>query len=156
MKTAVDTNVFVDILINSPRVEQSKELLRQAFIEGTIVICPLVYAELATLITDVEQLDAFLKASGAKVESFTQQALLYAGKAWGIYTNRRHRKTICPTCGTQVEVTCRACGRELNMRQHILTDFLIGAHAQTQADQLLSHDRDFIRRYFPSLPCLPT
>ncbi len=106
MKAAVDTNVFVDILINSPRVNQSKELLHQAFIEGTIVVCP--------------------------------------------------RKMICPACGTQVEITCRACGRELTVRQHILTDFLIGAHAQTQADQLLSHDRDFIRRYFPSLACLPT
>jgi len=112
MKTAIDTNVFVDILINSPRMDQSKELLHQAFIEGTIVVCPLVYAELATLITDVEQLDAFLKASGAKVELFTQQALLHAGKAWGIYTNRRHRKTICPACGTQVEVTCRALAGE--------------------------------------------
>lgn len=156
MKTAVDTNVFVDILINSPRVNQSKELLHQAFIEGTIVVCPLVYAELATLITDAGQLDAFLKALGAKVEPFTQQALLYAGKAWGIYTERRPGKMVCPACGTQVEVTCRACGRELNMRQHILTDFLIGAHAQTQADLLLSHDRDFIRRYFSSLACLPT
>lgn len=154
MKTAVDTNIFVDILVDSPRVSRSRELLRQAHIEGTVVICPLVYAELAALITDTLQLDAFLRAAGVKLEPFSLQALLHAGKAWRIYTERRPGKMVCPACGTQKEATCRACGRELAPRQHILTDFLIGAHAQIQADQLLSHDLDFIRRYFPSLTCL--
>ena len=155
MKTAVDTNIFVDILIGSPRAGRSRELLRQARAGGSVVICPLVYAELAALLADIQKLDVFLKAASVKIEEFSAQALARAGDAWRIYTDRRPEKLICPSCGGQVEATCHNCGRVIATRQHILTDFLIGAHAEIQAGQLLSHDRDFIRRYFPSLTCLP-
>lgn len=36
-------------------------------------------------------------------------------------------------------------------RTRILADFLIGAHAQIQATRLLSRDRRFYRKLFPSL-----
>lgn len=45
MKTAVDTNIFVDILIGSPSADLSRELLRQARTEGTVVICPTLKIE---------------------------------------------------------------------------------------------------------------
>ncbi len=36
-------------------------------------------------------------------------------------------------------------------RRRIAADFLIGAHAMTQCDRLLSRDRGFYRNYFSSL-----
>jgi hypothetical protein len=40
-------------------------------------------------------------------------------------------------------------------RRRILADFLIGAHAFHEANQLLTRDRGFYRRYFSGLTILP-
>ncbi|MGH9558014.1 MAG: type II toxin-antitoxin system VapC family toxin, partial [Bryobacteraceae bacterium] len=45
----------------------------------------------------------------------------------------------------------RTYRKQGGQRTRILADFLIGAHAQAQATRLLSRDRGFYGKLFPSL-----
>ena len=44
--------------------------------------------------------------------------------------------------------------REGGPRGHLIPAFLIGAHAQQQADRIAARDRGYLRRYFPRLKIL--
>lgn len=52
-------------------------------------------------------------------------------------------------------VVCSDCGTDLSRRQHVVADFLIGAHAAEDADELLTLDGDFHRSYFDGLEVRP-
>lgn len=156
MITAVDTNVLVDILIDDPRQALSRQLLKEARSQGYLIIAPVVYAELSALFGKQQKLEEFLDAAGIrKMEPFGEKALWLAGEAWKLYNKRRPQRLVCPRCGRETEVFCPGCQKKILTRQHILTDFLVGAHARAHANQLLSHDLGFIRSYFPELRCLP-
>ncbi len=128
MITAIDTNILLDILApNEKFYESSATALEYAATSGSLVICDLVYGELCIHFNNQRECDSFLDGSEIRVEGLTRPAYFLASRAWR---------------------TCREHG---GPRARILADFLIGAHAQTQASRLLSRDRGFYRKLFPTL-----
>ncbi|HXF50608.1 MAG TPA: PIN domain-containing protein [Dehalococcoidia bacterium] len=151
MITAVDTNVLLDVLIpDAPHGDESERALAEAVRAGALVISEPVYAELAVHFSGKDDLDHFLADTGIRLEASGAEALHRAGRAWSEYLRRRPPLT-CPQCGAQQKVRCDRCGARVQPRQHVVADFLIGAHAVVHADRLLTRDRSYYATYFPDL-----
>jgi len=128
MITAIDTNVLLDILVpNEKFCDTSIQALEGAAAEGSLVACDLVYAELCVHFSTQGECERFLHANEIRVEALSSEASFTASRVW-----RTYRK-------------------QGGQRVRILADFLIGAHAQVQATRLLSRDRGFYKKLFPSL-----
>ena len=151
MITAVDTNILLDVLIpDAPHGDESEGTLAEALRAGAVVISDPVYAELAVHFPEQEALDRFLADTGLRLESSKADALYRAGRAWSVYIRRRPALA-CPQCGARPKLKCDKCGASVQPRQHVVADFMIGAHAVVQADQLLTRDRGYYATYFPEL-----
>lgn len=152
MITAVDTNVLLDILIPSaPHGDESEQKLAAAAQAGAVVISEAVYAELAAYFDAAEDIERLLTDTGLRLQPSSPEALRRAGEAWRAYARRRPASLVCPQCGTQQAVRCEHCGASIGPRQHLITDFMIGAHALVHADCLLTRDRGYYTTYFPDL-----
>lgn len=129
MKTAVDTSVLLDVIVDDPRwAESSEKALKEAFGAGQLVIGETVLAEIAPAF-DVGDMECFL--SDWKI--FYQPSSLESAKTAGAMFRKYLQRN-----------------RSTNPKR-VLPDFLVGAHALHHASRLLARDRGYYRDYFQTL-----
>lgn len=153
MITAVDTNILLDILIpGEPHSESSKRLLDKHLLGGKLILCEVVFAELAARFPVEQELRLFLTETGMRLVPSNEKSLHIAGMRWAVFARKsRKDRFSCSTCGNVFEVVCPQCRTVLTKRQLVLGDFLIGAHALVHADCLLSRDLGVYKSNFRDL-----
>ena len=152
---AVDTNILLDILIpNTAHVESSLSYLMSIGVDNELIISDVVYAELGSQFLSSRDLNSFLLNTSIRVVPSNENSLFEASTAWKKYSERKKDMLVCPACGKRQKVTCDFCKEIIAYRQHILSDFLIGAHAKIHAEKFITTDRGFYRTYFHDLNIL--
>lgn len=130
MITAVDSSVLIAIVQGEPGAADWVRTLASARSMGRLVCCEVVYAEVAAGFDTQRALDQTLAKLGIEFEPIQEAAAWCASQ---VFTAYRHNK---------------------GPLQHMIPNFLIAAHAQTQADRLAAIDRGYLRQYFATLPLL--
>jgi predicted nucleic acid-binding protein len=131
MITAVDTNVLLDVFSADPKFGRaSAQALRECVEAGSLVVCAVVVAEVASVFRDERAARVALDRLHVQFSPLDLDTSYAAADAWREYRARGGR------------------------RQRVAADFFIGAHARLRADQLLTRDRGFYKAYFRKLELL--
>ena len=130
MITAVDTSVLIAITKAEPDAQEWTNLLAGAQEDGDLVVCDVVAAEFFAVLMDGPTFARTFTGLGITFSPTSLESAQLAGRLF-----RHYRRLGGP-------------------REHLVPDFLIGAHAQRQADQIAAIDRGYLRRYFPRLKVL--
>ncbi|MFO1116587.1 MAG: type II toxin-antitoxin system VapC family toxin [Beijerinckiaceae bacterium] len=127
----VDSNVLLDIMTRDPRwFAWSSENLNRLANRVRLVINPIIYAEVSTHHSSIEQLDDALPQEFIAREPLPYDAAFLAAKCYLAYRRRG------------------------GARRSPLPDFFIGAHASVAGYELLTRDASRYRTYFPKLKLL--
>ena len=127
----VDSNILLDLSLNDAKwAPWSSEALADVGDYASLVINPLIYAEVSASFPTIEALDEALPLSLYAREDLPWDACFLAGRAF-----LRYR---------------RAGG----VKSSPLPDFYIGAHAAIRGLALLTRDPARFRTYFPSVEVL--
>src|SRR5471030_1328053 len=120
----VDTNVLLDVLEDDPEwASWSQARLEAAIVTDTLAINPIIYSELSIAFTRIEELEAVIIEASLNVEEIPREALFLAGKVFLSYR--------------------RASG----VKQSVLPDFYVGAHAAVMHCSILTRDVARYRTY---------
>lgn len=131
MITAVDTNVLLDVFAGHRDFgPSSRQAIARCLGEGSVIACEVVWAEVAGSFPSPPAAAAAMERLRISFSALAVDAALAAGAAW------------------------RSCRQSGGRRERVLADFLIGAHASSTADRLLTRDRGFYRTYFKRLRVL--
>ena len=124
----VDTNVLLDVLQDDPQwASWSLEQMEGAKLTDRLAINAVIYSELSIAFARIEELEAAIADAALAVEAIPREALFLAGKVFLDYR------------------------RAQGVKQGVLPDFYIGAHAAVMKWPLLTRDARRYQRYFPSL-----
>ena len=124
----VDSNVILDVAtIDLVWSAWSEAQMRRLADETTLVINPLIYAEVSVRYETVEELEAVVPTDLFHRDYLPYEAALLAGKCFRVYRGRGGTRT------------------------SPLPDFYIGAHAAVCRYRLLTRDAARYRSYFPSV-----
>ena len=128
MLSVIDTNILLDIFLPDPlHGASSMKLLETVYHEGSMLICDIIYSEIAPQFEEKKLLDESLEKMGISIVRANTDTLYKAGQLWLKY--RKQQKT----------------------RDRIIPDFIIGAFSMIQGDRLITRDRGFYREYFKGL-----
>ena len=128
MITAVDTNVLIDVFTaDKTYAEKSATALEQSIQKGRVVVCEVVWAETCALFSNDRDFESAMHELGIELSPMGESCAQRAGGVW-----RQYRKSG-------------------GKRTRMIADFMIGAHALSQCDRLLTRDRGFFRKYFTKL-----
>jgi len=124
----VDSNVILDVATNDSRwYDWSARALETAAERCTLVVNPIIYAEVSIGYKTIEDLEGALPHGVFRRDALPYEAAFLAGKAFLRYRKRGGAKKVP------------------------LPDFYIGAHAAIASFRLLTRDATRYRTYFPTV-----
>lgn len=127
MITAIDSSVLLSVFKDEASASRCLDLMEHAAWTGELVICDIVAAEIGSFFGSFAEFQDSLARLGIRYDAIAEKTAHYAGLIF------RHYR------------------REGGPRDCLIPDFLIGAHAFHQANQLIARDRGYLRRYFKAL-----
>ena len=127
---AVDTSVLLSILKGEAKGELWLERLQSEAEVASLLVSTVAFAEIRSWFPSDAACRKALRELDLQHSPLSEEAALLAGKIFRAYRN------------------------EGGPRKTILPDFLIAAHAATQAGSLATEDRGYLRSYFPNVRIL--